>query len=157
MANDGARSVVDITRPNNATPYTAGDVVGPTLAAITFPLIGVAKDAIMLTSVSLRVDVAAIPSGMTSFLLHLYDVTPPSALADNAPWDLSVGDRAAYCGFINLGSPADFGSTLYCELNQINKQIRTTDGNLYGYLVTVAGYTPTALATKRIKLHSVGL
>jgi hypothetical protein len=73
-----------VTRPANATPYTAGDVVG---GVIPFYGMSNAAGAILITSADLRIDVAAIPAGMTSFRLHLYSVTPPSALADHAVWD----------------------------------------------------------------------
>ena len=128
-----------VTRPANTTAYTAGDVVG---GSITFPGVGPFGGDILVTSAALRINVASIPAGMTSFRLHLYDVTPPSALADNAAWDLPAGDRANYLGYIDLGSPADVGSTLYVQADQINRQIRLRTADLYGYLVTNGGFTP---------------
>lgn len=147
-----------VTRPANTTAYTAGDVVGAAAAAITFPGMGHLGGDILITSASLRVDVASIPAGMTSFRLHLYDVTPPSALADNAPWNLPAGDRAGYLGYVDLGSPAAVGATpatLYVQADQINKQFRLKTANLYGYLVTNGGYTPTSAAVKVIELNAV--
>jgi hypothetical protein len=128
-----------VTRPANTTAYTAGDVVG---GAIAFSGIGPFGGDILITSAALRINVAAIPAGMTSFRLHLYDATPPSALADNAPWDLPAGDRANYLGYIDLGSPADVGSTLYVQADQINRQIRLRTADLHGYLATNGGFTP---------------
>lgn len=141
------KSQPTVTRPANTTAYTAGDVVGATAAAITFPDMAstIGRD-IIITSASLRIDVSAIPAGMTSFRLHLYSATPPSALADNAAWDLPSGDRASYLGYIDLGSPADMGSTLYCQVDSINKQIRlaSSETAVYGYLVTNGAFTPAA-------------
>lgn len=137
------KSQPTVTRPANTTAYTAGDVVG---GAIRF--VGMADGAngaaadVLLTSASLRVDVAAIPTGMTSLRLNLYDGKPPSDLADNAVWDLPSGDRASYLGYIDLGSPSDVGSTLFCLVDQVNKQLRITSDGLWGYLVTNGGYTP---------------
>ena len=136
------KSQPTVTRPANTTAYTAGDVVG---GAITFDRIGNFHGAVLITSVDLRIHVAAIPSGMTSFRLHLYSVTPPSALADNDAWDLPSGDRSAYLGYIDLGSPADAGSTLFCQVDQVNKHIQTAGSapcNVYGYLVTNGAFTP---------------
>jgi hypothetical protein len=146
---------VTVTRPANQTPYTANDVVG---GAITFPSMGPSAGRIMLTSSQLELDIAAIPTGMTSFFLALYNVTPPSALADNAPWDLPSGDRASFLGIVQLGSPVDLGSTLYIEQNIINKQIKLAGTSLFGYLVTAGGYTPAANSEVYVPtLHAVGL
>lgn len=134
-----------VTRPANVTAYTAGDVVGGVAnAIISFADAGPMSGAIMITSADLRIDVAAVPVGMTSFRLHLYNASPASALADNAVWDLTAGDRAAYLGYIDLGSPVDVGSTLYVQLDQINKQLQlgASATTLYGYLVTNGGFTP---------------
>lgn len=134
------KSQPTVTRPANVTPYTAGDVVG---GAIPFTEAGPFGQNALITSASLRIDVAAIPAGMTSFRLHLYSVTPPSALADNAVWDLPSGDRDAYLGFVDLGSPADLGSTLFCQVDGVNKQIRLgSSGSVFGYLVTNGAFTP---------------
>lgn len=136
------KSQPTVTRPANTTAYTAGDVVG---GVIPFPGFGdkYGTDA-LITSASLRIDVSAIPSGMTSFRLHLYGVTPPSALADNAAWDLPSGDRDSYLGYVDLGSPADVGSTLYCQVDQVNRQLQLGSGEvtLFGYLVTNGAFTP---------------
>jgi len=130
-----------ITRPANTTAYTAGDTVG---GALTFSSIGPSASAIMITSAQLELDISAIPSGMTSFRLYLYNVTPPSATADNGAWDLPSGDRASYLGYIDLGTPVDLGSTCYVEQVNINKQLKLSSANLFGYLVTNGGFTPAA-------------
>lgn len=144
-----------ITRPANTTPYTALDVVG---GALTFPSMGPSAGRIMLTSTQLELDISAIPTGMTSFFLALYNVTPPSALADNAPWDLPSGDRSAFLGIVPLGTPTDLGSTLYVEQNIINKQIKLAGTSLFGYLVTQTGYTPASNSEVYVNtLHAVGL
>lgn len=145
IAPGASRAQVTVTRPANMTPYTAGDVVG---GVIAFTAMGVAGSHAMLTSVDLRIDIAAIPSGMTSFRLYLYSVTPPSALADNAVWDLPAGDRAAFITYIDLGSPLDLGSTLFVQTDGISKHIKlgAAETALYGYLVTTTGFTPAANA-----------
>lgn len=159
VAPSGYGATVTVTRPNDTTPYTAGDVVGAAAAALTFPNMGPAGGEIMLTSTTLEVDVAAIPSGMTSFTLRLYSATPPSAYADNAVWDLPAGDRASYLGHINLGTPVDLGSTLRVAVDGINKQLKlaAASTSLYGYLISDSGFTPSASTVKLIGLHAVAL
>lgn len=146
-----------VTRPANVTAYTAGDVVGGVIAFSDMASVAAGRD-VVITTASLRIDVSAIPSGMTSFRLHLYSVTPPSAIADNAAWDLPSGDRASYLGYVDVGSPADAGSTLYCQVDAINKQLRlgAAESALYGYLVTNGAYTPAGNSEVYVPtLHAV--
>lgn len=137
----GYAAQTTVTRPANVTPYTALDVVG---GAIEFPLMGPAGAHIKITSSDLRIDIAAVPAGMTTFRLHMYNVTPPSALADNTAWDLPAGDRASYLGYIDLGTPVDVGSTLTVQTDVLNRQIKLSGTSLFGYLVTTGGFTPAA-------------
>lgn len=162
----GYSAIVSSARTADTTAYTAGDVIGIGTgeglttagpAAITFPNMGAAGRETMITSVALEIDVTAIPSGMTSFRLHLYNVTPPSALVDNAAWDLPAGDRASYLGYIDLGSPVDVGSTLYVLTTGVNLQVKCATTSLFGYLVTNGAYTPSSGAVKVITLHGAGL
>ena len=143
LAPAAMRAQVSTARPANVTAYTAGDVVG---GAISFPSMGLVGGHIMLTSVDVRMDIAALPSGMTNLRLYLYTATPPSALADNAVWDLPAGDRTSFIGYIDLGTPVDLGSTLFAQVDAINKQCKlgAAQTALYGYLVTTTEFTPAA-------------
>lgn len=146
---------VTITRPANVTAYTAVDNVG---GALTFASMGPSASAIMITSAQLEADIAAIPTGMTSFRLYLYNITPPSAVVDNGPWDLPSGDRASYLGYIDLGTPADLGATCYCEATNINKQLKLSGTSLFAYLVTAGGFTPAANSeVYKVTLHAVSV
>lgn len=150
----GYSSSVAITRPSDTDAYTAGDVVGATVAALEFKQIGPAGRDVMINGSTLRIDLSGVPASMTSFTLHLYSVTPPSALADNAAWDLPAGDRSAYLGSIALGTPADVGSTLFIQATGLAKQVKLATDSLFAYLVTAGGYTPTSAATAQITLNS---
>jgi hypothetical protein len=150
-------STATFTRPSNTNAYGAGDVVGATVAALTFAGIGQAGSDLMITSATLRIDLSAVPAGMTTFFLHLYSATPPSASADEATWDLPSGDRTTYLGSIALGTPVDVGSTLFIEATQINKQIHPVGRDLYGYLVTTAGYTAASATVYSVTLNAVVL
>lgn len=149
---------VSSTRPANTDAYEALDVVGATAAAWTFPNIGPAGGRIVITKSALRIDVAAIPSGMTSFRLYFYSATPPSALANEAAWDLPAGDRASFLGYIDLGSPADLGSTLFVQTKQDNEpfKLAADSTSLYAYLVTNGAYTPAGNSeVYTIDLHAL--
>jgi len=145
------KSKTTITRPADTTAYTAGDVVGGAFKLAGMP--GGNYD-LLITSVALAVHITAIPSGMTSFRQHLYSQAP-SVIADNAPWDLPAADRAIYLGYIDLGSPADVGSTLYVQADQVNKHIRSGDDGVWGYLVTNGGYTPSSAAVATVEAYAV--
>lgn len=147
-----------ITRPANVTPYTANDVVGnATTGVLTFTTMGrVGGQDIIITDVDFRVDLASVPASMSTFRLHLYDVTPPSALLDNAPWDLPAGDRDAYLGYVDITIPIDIGSTLHVQVTNMYKKIRVaSSGSLFGYLVTAGGYTPTSGEVYSLRVHAI--
>jgi hypothetical protein len=138
-----------ITRPANTTAYTAGDVVGGAFRLLP-NVANIPGAEVLVTTTGLRIDIAAVPAGMTSFTLHCYKKTPPSAFADNAVWVLSAADRAEYLGAIALGSPAVQGATspvtLYVGADQVNKHLKLdpTETTLHCYLVSNGGFTPGA-------------
>lgn len=145
VASPAAMVRIDRTRPANTTPYTALDVIGDTggSAIITFAAMGAAGDNMLLTSAAVRYDVAALPANMAALRLHLYTAAP-TAIVDNAAWDLVSGDRANYVGFIDITTLNDFGSTLYTQVTQINKHVKLAGTALYGLLQTIIGFTPAA-------------
>lgn len=158
-------SSVTITRPANTTQYTGGDVVGVDdgkggagSAILTFANMCQSGGSVLITSVDLAINVTSVPSGMTSFRLHLYD-TSPTAILDNAAWDLVSGDRGYYLGYIDVGTPVDVGSTLYVQADGVNRQFKcaASSTSLYGELVTNGTYTPSSGAVKKITLHGLGL
>lgn len=159
MAKESFFSQVETTRPANTTAYTAGDVVGATAAVWKFNSIGPAGGRVWITSTSLRVNITAVPSGMTSFRLYMYRSTPTSAYADNAAWTLHADDLSAYAGYLDLGSPAlpaASSAALIVQSDQVNKMFQLAAGcsDLYGYLVTNGGYTPSSAAVAVIELYS---
>lgn len=158
----GYLSPFTVTRTNDTNAYLANDVIGAatgSTAALTLANIGpVAGGPVILTGARFEIDIAAVLSGMTSFKLALYSVTPPSALGDNAAWDLPSGDRASFRGFFDLGTPVDLGSTLYVDILQVNKQINVpAGGSLFAYLITNGAWTPAAQSVFGGTLYSIGL
>lgn len=152
---------VSVTRPNDTSAYAARDVIGAatgSTAALEFTNMAPSGGGkILVTSARLMVNVTSVPSGMSSFFLACYSATPPSALGDNAAWDLPSGDRSVFLGKIALGTPVDEGSTLFVETDAILKQMTLTGTSLFAYLVTEGAYTPTALGVKQIDLASIFL
>jgi hypothetical protein len=149
---------VSITRPNDTAAYAAADVIGAatgSTAAVVLAIGPVTGGEVQVISTALEIDLTSVPASQTSFRLYLYNVTPPSALGDNAAWDLPAGDRPGFIGYLDLGTPVDLGSTLYVEVNNIWKQITVpTGGNIYGLLTTTAGHTPVAQTVYKMTIHT---
>ena len=141
-----AGTVSSVSFASGTVAYSANDVVGAGggNGALQFSAVAPGVTALQIITASLEIDRAAIISGETTYRLYLYNVTPPSALADNAAFDLSATDRAAFLGYIDFPVLGDHGSTLYVELNNINKVIKTVSQSIFGYLVTVGPFTPVA-------------
>ena len=148
---------VTVTRPADTTAYGAFDVVGPTgggTAALAFNVGPGDGGDIFIRGVSLRIDANAVIASETSYRLHMYNVTPPSALADNATWDLPSGDRSAYLGYLDTGNVVDLGSTLWVESNGLAKPVRLLTGTLFAYLATTAAHTPTSARVYTATIHT---
>jgi len=146
-----------ITRPNDTTAYTALDVISTQAGAVlTFDNIGPANGVALITAAKIRLDVAAVPSGMGVMRLHLYN-SSPTAIADNAAFNLPSADRAKYIGSIDIGTPVDLGDTIWAQNNDVRNQVILTGDSVYGILQTVSAYTPTANAAKTITLLAVEL
>jgi len=156
---------LSFTRPENTTPYGAGDVIG--IAAATPANAGSAVHRlssggppaggllVKITSTELLVGLDTVPAGMTSLTMHLYSASPPSALLDNAAWDLPAGDRSVYLGSVTMGTPVDLGGTIYIQTASLAKNVRlASDGSLYAYLVTVAGYTPASATAMLARIYA---
>jgi hypothetical protein len=155
LASVGFDVATTITRPANTTPYTANDVLG---GALDLGVLGVSAGPIKITGLELEGDIAAIPAGMSTFTLHMYNVTPPSAIADNGAWDLPAGDRASYLGNIPNITLGDLGSTLYGAIDEMAKQLRLAGTHVFGYLATVGAFTPAGNSeVYKLTMHTVAL
>jgi hypothetical protein len=141
------RAAVTITRPSNTTAYTAGDVIGDTggSAVITLPNIGASGGYVLFQSVRLLIGSTSVPSGMGAFRLHLYTATP-TAIADNAAFDLVSGEVANYAGYIDLPAPQDLGSTLFTQTDYCGTAVKLASAStsLFAELETRGGYTPAS-------------
>jgi len=152
------RSTVSITRPSNTTAYTAGDVVGDTggSAILTLSSIGPSGGYILIQSAALIFSDISVPSGMGAFRVHFYNASP-TAIADNAPFDLTSGDRAAYMGYIELNAPQDFGSTIYTQLDYPGRLIKLAAASttLFAEIETRNAYTPVSASTVELRVSTL--
>lgn len=152
------RSVVTVTRPSNTTQYTQGDVVGDTggSAILTFSNIGPSGGFVLIQSVSLVFSDSVVPSGMGAFRLHIYSESP-TAIADNAAFNLLSGDRDKYMGYVDLPTPLDFGSSLFTQADYSGRLIKLASASttIYGELETRATYTPVSASTVDVRINTL--
>lgn len=151
-------SSVTVTRPSNTTAYTAGDVIGDTggSAIVSVPLVAPTGGHVIIQSASLLFSDSVTPAGMSGFRVHLY-ATSPTAIADNAPFDLVAGERAGYRGFIELPTPQDLGSTLYAQVDYLGRLIKLGAGSttLFAEIETRGGYTPLSASTVELRVSTL--
>lgn len=151
------RSTVSFNRPDNTTAYTALDVVGSATSAIhTLSSIGPSGGFVLIQSMALFIANASVPAGMGAFRVHLYS-SSPTAILDNAAYDLVSGDRSAYMGFVDLPTPQDLGSTLYTQVDYPGRLIRLASGStsLFAQIQTIGAYTPAALTTYELRMSTL--
>lgn len=135
-----------------ASSHAAGDVVG---VATEFALNAPTGSRLKITSATLQINGGTIET--TAWRLHLYNVTPPSAYADDAAWDISnATDLTSYLGYVDLSQVLDFGTTLYIDMPNLNKQIKLSGNSVFGYLVNGTTLTTQAVA-HIVTLHTAGL
>lgn len=146
------RSALTITRPENTTEYTAGDVIGlgevGTLAnagdAIhTLTSIGPSGGYVLIQSVRLMIGLSSVTSGMSAFRLHLYTESP-TAILDNAAFGLVAGDVGKYAGYIDMPAPMDFGSILVSQADYCGTAIKLSTTSLFCELETRGTFTPAS-------------
>jgi hypothetical protein len=158
IVSAGFRTTVTITRPSNATAYTAGDVVGDTggSAILTFSNMGPNSGYALIQSAALIFSDSAVPSGMGSFRVHLYSASP-TAIADNAAYDLVSADRSAYMGYFDFPAPVDFGGTLYTQTDYIGRMIKmaTNSTTVYVQIETKGAYTPVSASTVELRISTL--
>ena len=154
VGGTGLYSATSVTRPNDTTAYNAADVVG---GVLEFPVFSTRGRGVLITGAQLMIEANALIASEAGYSLYLYSVTPPSALADNAAWDIPSGDRDAYLGALSLGTPTDLGSSLVASIKAQDLPVQMQSSSIFAYLVTAAGYTPTAERVHRLKLWGIGL
>ncbi|TFH07274.1 MAG: hypothetical protein E4H07_09310 [Nitrosomonadales bacterium] len=150
------RTTATITRPSNTTAYTAGDVVGDTggSAIISLTAAGPTAGFVIIQSISLVFSDSTVPSGMGAFRLHLFNASP-TAIADNAPFDLTSADRATYMGYVDFPAPQDLGSSIYTQTDYPGRLVKLAAASttLFAELETRGAYTPVSASTVSIRIN----
>ena len=156
VAGGAYRATATITRPSNTTAYTAGDVVGDTggSAIISLTAAGPSAGFVIIQNISMVFSDSTVPSGMGAFRIHMYSASP-TAIADNAAFDLLSGDRATYIGYIDLPAPQDLGSTIYTQVDYPGRLIKLAAASttLFVELETRGAYTPVSASTVSIRMN----
>lgn len=145
------------TFTSTAAEYTAGDSLGVAAEITLLDRNGAPPAAgshLKITSASLRINHATIET--TAWRLHLFSVTPPSALADNAAFAFAAADRASYLGYVDLSQVLDLTDTLFIDMPNLNKQINLAGTSVFAYLVNGTTLTPAA-AAHIVTLHCVAV
>jgi hypothetical protein len=163
VTNGGLFAVQQASGKQSNTSFTTGTTsvvpgdiigVGGGAGALTFANIAPsAGGEIQLQSATLEIDRATI-SGEGNYRLYLYNVTPPSASADSAAWSLPAGDRASFLGFFDFGTRVDTGTMQWNAVDNLNKQIATLSGSVFGYLVALTGTFTATASVHKVTLHS---
>jgi hypothetical protein len=159
------RAAVTITRPSNTTAYTAGDVIGVAdggtpanagSAIITLPSIGPSGGYVLVQSVRLMIANTSAPAGMGGFRLHLY-MASPTAILDNAAFDLVSGEVANYAGYVDLPTPQDMGSTLFTQADYPGTLVKLASAStsLFAELETRGAYTPASGTAYNLRVLTV--
>lgn len=148
---------VVVTRPANTTAYAATDVIGDTggSAILTFPNMGLAGRQINITEVTVVIESSSIPSGLTTLALKVYNASP-TAIADNALYDLLSGDRTAFQKSIDLNIVVDEGSTLVSHTPNLNEIVKlgASSSSLFCLLQTPNAFTPTSGQVFRVRIKA---
>lgn len=148
-----------ISTAASSTNTTAGSASSSTAgsAILTFFPVTNPGESVYITDVNLDWHVSSLPSGASTFRLHLYNEAP-GAILDNAAWDLSsAGDRGKYLGYVTIAQPVDLGSTLTSQNVVVNKLVRLAPQTnaIYGVLQTVTGFTPASGSVFKVTMGGV--
>ncbi|MDD4781941.1 MAG: hypothetical protein PHT02_15250 [Tissierellia bacterium] len=139
--------------------HSAGDVVSTAAGEILEFSTGLAAGAsgIILSSL-VTLNQNAVFSGGAGYYLYLYSASP-TAIADNAAYNLPAADLSKYIGRIIISTLVDLGDT--CAANDVSHNfdftLASADTKLYGILSCIGGETTIDAKTVIIKLGKAAL
>ena len=143
-------------RPDNADAYTALDVVSTAAGdALEFAPVSFFEGGYaVIMGARLRMDTAAVPAGMGAFRLHLYS-DDPTAIADNAAYNLPAADRGIHIGWVDIPVPEDLGDTIKAQDDNQNVTCSLLPGSrtIYGILQTMDACTIPAETNIQVTLN----
>ena len=136
-------TTITITRAATTT-YTASapnfDVYG---GLFQLQNIGEAGKGIFLSYFEISLNLSSVPTGMTSFAVHLYP-TAPTNIADNSIWTIGSDPVLDPVGFNVPMSLAKGGGKVVGVIRDLNQLFILTSSSLWGYLVTNGAIAPAA-------------
>lgn len=125
-----------------AASHVANDCNG---AAQEFAFVAPSACVLLITDAMLSI--AGATAEATAWRLYLYNVTPPSAIADDAQFDFTVAtDGASFLGYIDLGTAIDLGGGQFVQNVGVNKAVKLAGTSVFGYLVNLTTLTPANVA-----------
>jgi hypothetical protein len=104
----------------------------------------------------MKYNVNAVPSGGTGYRLHLYNEAP-TAIADDAAFNVPSADLAKYIGWIDIPTLTDVGDSCVTNYDNINFTAKLAGTGLYGILQCIGAETPAANAVFTILLNTVAV
>lgn len=143
-------SYQEIIRPNNTTPYTAGDVVSASAGGITWlrmtNLSRVANGSGYITGVRISTDKKSITP---RFRIHMYNAETATVAVDNLPYEKLYVDEPNYLGYVDLpamSTPADATNSTLSTAQDLGVRIPFTGVTSYlsCQLEALDGFTPAA-------------
>lgn len=164
LGNTSDIIIGSITRPNDAAPYAAGDVIGsatgpgPTTHVIDFSAIVKAAGGSGLVSTALLIDSA---NQATPPQLELWIFTAaPAAQADNTAFAVSDLEIASLVGIVplttarvgNAGAAAAGNLAIQSDVASLVFKCAGGSQDLYGVLVVRNAYTPVAQEVFTLKV-----
>ncbi len=138
----GVQASDTITLSHTAGAHDAGDVVSTAAGEnLEFANLGAAGDMIMILGTRLRYAVNAIPTACGGYNLHLFNAAP-TAIADNAAFNVIAADKDKYIGCITIPALTDRGDNCYSQTDNDNLSVKLVGTGLYGQLQCIAAETP---------------
>lgn len=157
LVNQGKQASDTITLDAGVAAHSALDVISTAAGEVLeFASLGSANDLICILGARLKYNGSAVPTASAGYRLHLYNAAP-TAIADNAAFNVPAADLAKYIGYIPLSVLVDLGDNCASADNNINFTAKLAGTGLFGILQCVAGETPAANCVFTIILNSVAL
>ena len=155
LIGQGAQASDTITLDAGVAAHSALDVISTAAGEVLeFASLGTASSSICILGAKLKYGHSAVPTSSAGYRLHLYNASP-TAIADNAAFNVPSADLAKYIGYIDLSTLVDLGDSCASCDNNINFMAKLVGTGLYGILQCLAGETPEASKVFTITLNSV--
>jgi len=156
-SSTGKQASDTITMAHDTGAHHALDVVSTAAGEILeFPSLGAANDLICILGARMKYNANAVPTASAGYRLHLYNASP-TAIADDAAFNVPSTDLAKYIGFITISPLTDVGDNCISGDDNINFTCKLVGTGLFGILQCIAAETPAASAVFTILLNTIAV